>query len=217
MQLLLSEAMIVVPSCIYLFMKKYNFRDVFRLRRVDKKLVIASVLLALAVVAIADEVDRLIGMFIEMPPEFEQVLLKILKADTFTDWVMLILAAVILAGIVEEMLFRGMLLQSLERRLELPYAIFLTALVFAMFHPTPWLLQVLLFGLLLGYLAWRSKSIVPGIILHCMTNAFSIISLNTDFAWFKWYDWYDHVYPPVLVVAACVAYYSMKWFHHLTE
>lgn len=215
--LILGELCIIIPAFVYLRIKRYNIIKVFRLHPVNKNILFASMILGISITILIDELDRIINTFIELPPELEELLIEAMQAQSLSDWVILIIAVVLLAGILEEMLFRGLLLQSLERRFELPHAIFLSALIFALFHFPLWLIQVIFLGIILGFLAWRSNSIIPGVILHCFNNAFAILFLNLDEDHLNWYNWHDHVNPPILVVAAALVYYTSKWFFKLTK
>ncbi|MFQ5825109.1 MAG: lysostaphin resistance A-like protein [bacterium] len=216
-QLFFGEIFIIVPAVTYIKFKKYNFRDVFRLYKVDKNVVLVSTVLAVSLTILSDEIDRIVSNFVEIPPEFEELISKMLIADTFIEWINLFVTAVILAGIIEEMLFRGLLQKALERKVEVPYAIFFSALFFALVHLAPWLIQVLILGMILGYLAWRSNSIFPSIILHCMNNAYALILTNVNPTNLKWYTWNGHVYPPILALAACITFYGFKWFFRSTD
>ncbi|NIR47786.1 CPBP family intramembrane metalloprotease [candidate division KSB1 bacterium] len=216
LQLLLGEFCIIIPTLLYINHKQYDFKEVFRLKRIDRLIVLISIGLGCSLTILMDELDRIISRFIKVPPEFEEVLSRILVADSVLETLILFFAAVVVAGIIEEMLFRGMLLKSLEARLEIPYAIFFSALIFAFFHLMPWLIQILLLGLVLGFLAWRCDSILPGAIIHAINNAFAFIYLNLE-GKFEWYNWNGHVYPPILVIATAVAFYGLKWLYRLTE
>jgi membrane protease YdiL (CAAX protease family) len=78
----------------------------------------------------------------------------------------------------EEFFFRGMLMRSLSRWRTATFAIVFSAVVFGLFHvlsnsviALDRLLPTTLVGLVLGYLAWKSDSILPGVILHSFHNA----------------------------------------------
>lgn len=92
-------------------------------------------------------------------------------------------AAIIAAPIAEEFLFRKVLQGWLEGRLEPREprwggltAILLSSLAFAAAHVGQGLAWVPLFffGLVVGYLARQTGSIVPGTILHALFNAISV-------------------------------------------
>ena len=93
-----------------------------------------------------------------------------------------VFAAVVAAPIAEEFLFRRVLQGWLERRL--PHqggltAVVLSSLAFAAAHVGQGLawLPLFFFGLVVGYLARQTGSIVPGIILHALFNAVSVVLL----------------------------------------
>ncbi len=81
----------------------------------------------------------------------------------------------------EEWFFRGMLQRSLLSEWKPRNAILASALAFGVFHilsnsvvsPSRFL-STFLIGLLLGYLAYRSNSILPGILLHALHNAAAV-------------------------------------------
>jgi hypothetical protein len=93
-----------------------------------------------------------------------------------------VFAAVVAAPVAEEFLFRGVLQGWLERRLPQRdglAAVSLSALAFAAAHVGQGLawLPLFFFGLVVGYLARQTGSIVPGIILHALFNAVSVVLL----------------------------------------
>lgn len=122
---------------------------------------LASLLAALAVFAIAGR-----------PPgeqAVERVVGHLLAAYGF--WGTVLLAAV-LPGIVEEALFRGVVLHALRRRWPAWIAIAVSALAFGLLHLDPWRLapQTAL-GLLLGWLTVRAGSCLPAMLAHAVHNA----------------------------------------------
>jgi membrane protease YdiL (CAAX protease family) len=58
-----------------------------------------------------------------------------------------------------------------------PQAIYATAFLFAIVHPWPTPIPLFLFGLLLGWLAYRTQSLVGPMVLHMLFNATSCIML----------------------------------------
>ncbi len=217
-QLHIGELCIVSPTIFYVIRKKYSFRSVFRFNPIDKKITGLSIVLSIAITILTDELDRLIGLFVKMPPEFEEFIFGLLKADSLYEGVMLFIAAVLMAGVVEEMLFRGILQQALERRLGAANGLFFSAMIFAFIHFNPWwMMQIITLGVVLGIIVWRSNSIVPSILVHCINNAASLALINFESHITGWYEWYGHVYPPIVAIAACLAYYGFKGFWNATR
>lgn len=99
----------------------------------------------------------------------------------------LALFGVLVAPIVEETLFRGMLYPVLERRWGLEVAVLGSSLVFASIHAPqlaggiPQLAVIFMVGVLLGYVRGRTGSLVPGWLIHTGYNAtlFSAVCVAT--------------------------------------
>jgi membrane protease YdiL (CAAX protease family) len=88
------------------------------------------------------------------------------------------LTAVVLAPLFEETLFRGVLLPVVGRRLGGGPAVIISAAVFALAHLslgefTP----LLVLGLGLGWLRWRSGRLGPCVLLHALWNGFTFANL----------------------------------------
>jgi len=124
------------------------------------------------------ETTDLIGKIRKVPPVTIAIFLSIVPA------------------FCEEFFFRGMLMRSLVRWRTAWFAIVFSAVVFGLFHvlsnsviALDRLLPTTLVGLVLGYLAWKSDSILPGVILHSLHNA-AVVFLGyyqprlQEFSWF---------------------------------
>ncbi len=215
--LIFGEILLIVPTIVYLNRKNYNLREVFRFKLIDPKIIYLSFPLGISITILSDEIDRIVSAFIEIPAEWQELLAKTLIADSPLEWFNLFFGAVVLAGIFEEMLFRGMLQKAFERKFDLHQAIFLTAFVFAIIHLPFLLIQIMILGTVFGFIAWRSNSIIPTIILHCLNNGFALIFANSNPESWNWYNWNGHVNPTVLVITGGLLFYSAKSFFRLTE
>lgn len=81
-------------------------------------------------------------------------------------------AMVVLATpMVEEMVFRGVVMRTLGRSWGMWPAIVGSAAIFALSHATAWaLVPTLVLGVALGWLAWTRESLWPAIALHVLYN-----------------------------------------------
>jgi len=81
------------------------------------------------------------------------------------------------AGIVEEAAFRGYMQEHLEERFKPATAILVTSVLFGLVHlanghrEIAWLLPYTVFGVILGVLAYTTKSILPGVLLHAAVDS----------------------------------------------
>lgn len=82
-----------------------------------------------------------------------------------------IIASCVLAPILEEMLFRGIVLRSFLRQLPRGQAIMGSAIIFGLAHMNVYQFLVgLVIGTVLGWLYERSRSLIPCIALHAAYN-----------------------------------------------
>lgn len=88
--------------------------------------------------------------------------------------VLAMLAAVILAPVNEECIMRGLILRNLQRFFSAPVVIIIQAVLFGIFHAN-WVqgLYVLPIGAALGYVAVKSRSVIPCIFMHLFYNTLS--------------------------------------------
>ncbi|HIZ55661.1 MAG TPA: CPBP family intramembrane metalloprotease [Firmicutes bacterium] len=94
--------------------------------------------------------------------------------------ILMTLSIVVLAPIFEEYVFRGVLLRIFQRYGD-GFAILLSGFLFGMAHANlPQFCSAFPIGLVLGYIAVRSHSILPTILLHLGNNLF--VTLTTELA-----------------------------------
>lgn len=94
------------------------------------------------------------------------------------DWFLLVVITVVMAPLVEELFFRGLMLTALRRRLETVPAVVVQAAVFAAVHVQ--LLQfagLFVMGLVAGALAVRWGRLGPCWAMHAAFNAVTVVSL----------------------------------------
>jgi membrane protease YdiL (CAAX protease family) len=122
--------------------------------------------------------------------------------------VIMLLGLTLAAPIAEELCFRGLLLPILLRRFKPTTAVVLQALAFGVVHVYP--LQILsatLAGLVLGALALRTRSLIPGMIVHAANNAIVfalIMSPSFDYTTVAW------IAGPIAAMAAGVALVAIR-------
>jgi membrane protease YdiL (CAAX protease family) len=82
-----------------------------------------------------------------------------------------VLLVVLVAPLVEEAIFRGVLLSGLMRRFSPAASIAISSTLFAAIHFDPWRAVPLGFlGAVLAYLAWQSRSVWPAVLAHALVN-----------------------------------------------
>lgn len=93
----------------------------------------------------------------------------------FFDSFVYISGLVILAPLVEECVFRGLMYSPFQKKIGESGSICLTSALWSLNHlQFKSLLSVFLLGVFLCYLYKRTKSLIPGIVFHCMTNVVNL-------------------------------------------
>lgn len=86
-----------------------------------------------------------------------------------------ILAIAVVGPILEELLFRGAITKALLRQYSPAKAIFISALVFGIFHINPvQIVPAFLIGILLAWVYYKTASLIPCILMHILNNSISV-------------------------------------------
>jgi membrane protease YdiL (CAAX protease family) len=201
---------LIVPI-FYVKIRDYNAPELFRLNIPPGEVLLLSIPLGLSLGIITDEIDRIVQIFLPTPDIFLKYL-DSLKAQTPLDWILLLLGVVIIASISEELLFRGFLQVSLEKKGDITRAVILSSVTWTIIHVNPyWAIQIFITGVIIGFLAWRTKSVFPSMIVHATNNFISLLVINYNLD--ESMDWYflgDHISPVVLVFAAGILIISIR-------
>jgi membrane protease YdiL (CAAX protease family) len=97
----------------------------------------------------------------------------------------MILLAVVMAPIFEEIIFRGIIQKGFINKGMKPFsALFISSLVFGLAHGNPWqFVGAVLLGSVLGLVYYKTKSLLMPILLHAFNNlcsSFLIFYTNTE-------------------------------------
>lgn len=103
--------------------------------------------------------------------EYYQYFERLMQRMT-SDKATLILLAVIMAPIFEEIIFRGIIQKGLINKGVKPWkAILMAAIVFGLVHGNPWqFVGAVLLGSVLGLVYYKTKSLLLPILLHAFNN-----------------------------------------------
>jgi uncharacterized protein len=100
--------------------------------------------------------------------------------DPAEGWLVVALVAVVTIGapIVEELFYRGLMLRAFQARISEVLSIGMTAIIFALAHfQRVQFAGLLLFGVVLGYLTFRTRRLGPAIFAHAAFNLVTLIEL----------------------------------------
>tara|TARA_B100000427_G_scaffold327105_1_gene337122 strand:- start:5486 stop:6280 length:795 start_codon:yes stop_codon:yes gene_type:complete len=204
--IIVGQSLIIAPLFLYLKYKKIPIISSIRLYTINYNTMIFVALFSLGLIVLSDELDRIIQIFFPAP-EYITNLNNLFRPETIFGGFLLFIAVVILAPIGEEIVFRGFLQQVLEKNWkDITRAVLFTALVFSIIHMNPyWFVQIYILGVILGFLSWKTQSIIAPLILHGLNNGVALLLSFSNSKESNIYIWNDHVAPWVLVVAlGCV-------------
>ena len=208
---IIGQSLMVIPLVAYLKNKKLPLFNSIRFKILKYNTIISVTLFSIGLIILSDEVDRIVQLFFPTP-EYILDLNYLLKPESFLGGVLLFIGVIILAPLGEEIIFRGFLQQTLEKQWkDVTHAILLTALIFALIHMNPyWFIQIYFLGIILGFLAWKTKSIIAPLILHSLNNAMALLLSFLELEQDSIYLWNGHVAPWIFILALCSVYFGFK-------
>lgn len=217
--LIIGEGALIIPALLYVRSRRYDFRATFRLNTPPKGTLLSALILAISLQPLIDEFDRLLSRILPLPSFVDEYLkgaYEALKVDSVTSFALMAIGVVIIAGIVEEGLFRGILQKSFESEKSPLKAVIISSTVFSIVHFSPQILQIFSLGALLGYIALRADSIYPSIVLHIVNNAIAVTFINIDTTGYTFYTLGNHVSPLIIVPALFIFVFTLRKFHSQT-
>ena len=149
--------------------------------------------------------------------EFYEMFTELMKQMTGGPFWSSFLVVAIFAPIFEEWLCRGMVLRGLLTKMKPVWAIVVSALFFAVIHANPWqALNAFLIGLVMGYVYYKTGSLLLTMIIHFVNNGSAVILSNIESLkdYEYWIDimgkstYYQVFTVSCLILAACLWAFS---------
>ena len=214
----LVEAGTIVPALVFLRNKPYSYKTIFRLKPVSMPVLFISAVIGGGLSLVTEEIDRLIQYIFPMPESLWNSLADSMTCQSTTDWIVLVMAVVVTAALVEEMLFRGLLQGALEQRIDVTRSVIVTAVVFTIIHYNPWwAVEILLLGMLMGVMAWKSQSIFPGVVVHGINNGLALLLINLPESSYQFLFFRKHVAPWWLLLGLTCVVGGFWFFYQLFD
>ena len=174
-------AAFLLPTLAYAKWKTSEVRASLRLHAVSSGILLRVISLAVTGIGVALLVQRamrpvLERYFADLIPLME-TLAQLVTPRTPGALLQNLFSIGIMGPICEELFFRGAFQGTLEKRGPVR-AIFISALMFALMHCNPFnFLDCILFGIALGFVVWRTGSIVPAVLWHMINNSLAMLVL----------------------------------------
>ncbi len=111
----------------------------------------------------------------------DNMIIHIRSASTILD-IAYVISVIVVAPFIEELFYRGLIFTSIEKVSGPLIALILQAALFSVMHEQPlYYVRFFIFGLITGYLFYKSKSILPGVIFHGAINMMADSTLKCNF------------------------------------
>ncbi len=167
--LMLSEVLLILlPGLLYLKLFHMPTREALRLRWPGAGAAALSVLVGVGLSGLAmwlsEILTTILGYTIPLSPSFFPT--RPVEAGLF------FLSLSVFAPLCEETLFRGVIQRGYEEHYGARTAILVVGVLFAAYHLSVLrMIGIIPVALVLGWVAWRSKSLVSSILVHMSYNA----------------------------------------------
>lgn len=109
----------------------------------------------------------------------QRFLMFLAGADSFSEFLTVVFVVAVIPALCEEMFFRGYIQKNYMYSLSPAGGILLTGLVFGLFHMSPAnLLPLTVMGWFIGFLYYKTQSLVVPIVVHFCNNFLSLVILQ---------------------------------------
>ncbi|NDV82201.1 CPBP family intramembrane glutamic endopeptidase [Bacteroides sp. 51] len=138
--------------------------------------------------------------------------------DTLQSGWLGILSIALFGPILEELMFRGAIMRALLKKYNPTKAIILSALIFGIIHFNPaQIVAGAILGLLLGWIYYKTASLIPCILIHILNNSLSVY-LNLKYPDVEYAKdlFTGNTYSIVLIAAIIIFVGSILWMKQVT-
>ena len=198
--------LLALPAVAFAALGPYAPGKALALRAPSARALLAAAMIALGGLPVGWGIGWLQMQMFEGGVESLLPLQQLLTATDTRRAMWLLLIAAVTPAVCEELVFRGVLLQSLSREERAWRAVLLSAAIFGAFHlsfetalrflPTMWI------GALMGWVVWHSRSIFASMLMHFLNNAFVVVLLWQPAVQRLVFRGEEIAWPPVIAGAA---------------
>ena len=155
---------------------KKTFNEVFMFNKVSLNIWIPSIIFMFGIVILSSEIDNVLHYFLPMPQFFQDVFAAMMINEYLIISIILI---GILPAFLEEMLFRGLMLNGFKENYSHKKTILITALLFGVIHLNPWqFVTAFIIGLIAAWVCLKIKSIVICVYMHLFNNLLFVFAMK---------------------------------------
>ena len=174
--LLISSILTVLILFLIYKIRKKNCKEELQIKKTNSFNICFAIILGIScwlfnsgLLSLIDEA----GLFTSQFDYMENMLAPLSSGSIIIS----IIAVGIVAPFAEEFLFRGVIYNTLSKKISIKWTIIIQAILFGVFHFN--LVQgayATLLGLVFGYITYKTKSLWPAIIVHMVNNLIATIA-----------------------------------------
>jgi len=154
-----------------------KFDEIFVFRDVSSNLWIAITVFMSGFVIISSEISNVLVYFLPMPNFFERMGETMLDSEYIF---ISVLSIAIVPAFLEEMLFRGVILNGFKDNYSHKKAIIVSSLLFGVVHLNPWqFVTAFLFGIVSAWVCLKIKSLTLSIYMHLFNNTAAVFVMKS--------------------------------------
>jgi len=192
----------LLPSVfvIYIGYKKSHkrFDEVFLFNNVSSKFWIAATVFMFGFIILSSEINNVLEYFLPMPGFLQEVF------ETMLDNKYIIIP-VLFVGVgpafIEEMLFRGIILNGFKENYSHKKAMIVSSLLFGIVHLNPWqFVTAFIMGMVSAWVCLKIKSLTLSIYMHLFNNIAAVLVMKSrDIVLIKGFntDPYEQTFQPL--------------------
>ncbi len=178
----IGEVLILIVPLIYLLTKRVDIKSYVGIN-LQPKYILLGLASAAILFLINITVSATLTFILGTSQTVDQTNIDIINISSTTPGFIMVAASLVLAGICEEFAFRGLLQNSLTRRYSFVPAVFVSALVFGIFHFDPqgvYIISAFAMGLVLGYIYHRTNYVTSAtahVTMNLIVLAFLLLGI----------------------------------------
>lgn len=165
----------------------------------------STLLIIITLLSLQISVTMPLGSLIPMPDMFKQMFMELANLHGWAAFLTIAIAAPIL----EELIFRGIILDGLLKNYSAKKAIFWSSFLFALVHMNPWqFISAMVIGLFSAWVYYRTSNLLLCIIIHFANNgiAFGAMEIwdNVDMIDIDIIEYYGGKTSAFLLIGSCL-------------
>ena len=168
----------LVTYIVIMLWGKYSFKSIFISKIIEYEFFLPVCLMFIGLHFLVSEIDNITQYFIPAPETFSNAAESLLNNESKIG---VFFSIVIVAPVIEEIFFRGIILRGLLVNHSKALALGASALLFGLSHLNPWMIiPTGIIGLVLGWIYLKIKSVYLCMFCHSFNNLLVFLAANSE-------------------------------------